>query len=135
MIEKLSHVTIYVLDQEKAKEVYTEKLGFEVRMDFTMEDGFRWLTVGPKNQPDVEFVLFEVRNGGPLNDEAVAHLRALLEMNAMGPGIFNTTDCQATYEELKSKGIEFLSEPKKQPYGVEATFRDGCGNWFSLTQH
>ncbi|MBL8046875.1 MAG: VOC family protein, partial [Anaerolineales bacterium] len=52
MISKLSHATIYVLDQDKALKFYTEVLGFEVRTDFTMEGGFRWLTVGSKTQPD-----------------------------------------------------------------------------------
>lgn len=51
MINKLSHVTIYVLDQDRAREFYVDKLGFEIRSDATMEGGFRWLTVGPKAQP------------------------------------------------------------------------------------
>src|SRR6266571_1730864 len=51
MIKKLSHVNVFVEDQDRAKAFYTEKLGFEVRSDATM-DGFRWLTVGPKEQPE-----------------------------------------------------------------------------------
>jgi len=50
-------------------------------------------------------------------------------------GAFDTDDCQATYEELKSRGVEFLSEPAQRPYGIEAVFKDNTGNWFSLTQH
>ena len=135
MITKLSHATVYVLDQEKALRFYTEKLGFEVRTDVTMGD-FRWLTVGPKGQPDLEIILYAVTgHGGMMDEETIGHLRALLEKGLMGPGAFDTDDCHATYEELKSKGVEFVSPPQEQPYGSEAIFKDGCGNWFSLTQH
>jgi catechol 2,3-dioxygenase-like lactoylglutathione lyase family enzyme len=51
MIQKLTHTTIYVLDQERAKAFYTEKLGFEVLQDQTMGT-FRWLTVAPKGQSE-----------------------------------------------------------------------------------
>jgi hypothetical protein len=100
-----------------------------------MPTGFRWLTVGPKGQPDVEIILYEARAGMALSEETVKHLRTLLEQNAMGPGVLEADDCQKTYEELKAKGIEFLSPPTAQQYGIEALFRDGCGNWYSLTQH
>ena len=135
MITKLSHATVYVLDQEKALRFYTEKLDFEVRTDVTMGD-FRWLTVGPKGQPDLEIILYAVRgHGGMMDEETIGHLRAILEQGLMGPGAFDTDDCRAAYEELKSKGVEFVSPPQEQPYGIEAIFKDGCGNWFSLTQH
>ncbi len=135
MITKLSHATVYVLDQEKALRFYTEKLDFEVRTDVTMGD-FRWLTVGPKGQPDLEIILYAVKgHGGMMVEETIGHLRAILEKGLMGPGAFDTDDCRAAYEELKSKGVEFVSPPQEQPYGIEAIFKDGCGNWFSLTQH
>jgi catechol 2,3-dioxygenase-like lactoylglutathione lyase family enzyme len=134
MIQKLSHATIYVLDQEQAFQFYTEKLGFEVRTDARMENGFRWLTVGPKAQPDLEIVLFEVKAGGMIDEAAANHLRALLE-GGLGAGVFDTDDCRATYEELRSKGVEFISPPREQPYGIEAIFKDNSGNWFSLAQH
>lgn len=135
MIQKLSHATIYVLDQEKAIDFYTNTLGLETRLDMTMDSGFRWVTVGPKGQPDLELVLYAVKPDGMHDAETVAHLRALLEKGLMGPGVFETNDCRATYEELKAKGVEFVSPPQEQPYGVEAVFKDGCGNTFSLTQH
>jgi predicted enzyme related to lactoylglutathione lyase len=49
-------------------------------------------------------------------------------------GVFDTDDCRATYDDLSAKGVEFVSPPQEQPYGVEAVFRDNSGNWFSLTQ-
>ena len=48
MIQRLSHTTVYVLDQDAARDFYVNKLGFEVRMDASMDNGFRWLTVGSK---------------------------------------------------------------------------------------
>ncbi len=48
--------------------------------------------------------------------------------------VFNTDDCLATYQELKDKGVQFVSEPAERPYGIEAVFKDNSGNWFSLTQ-
>jgi catechol 2,3-dioxygenase-like lactoylglutathione lyase family enzyme len=129
----MSHATIYVKDQERAKQFYTEKLGFELRTDQTMGD-FRWLTVGPKTQPDLEIVL--LKPGAPMWDaETVKKIFELIDRGAMGAGAFETEDCRKTYEDLKKKGVEFLSPPKERPYGVEATFKDDSGNWFSLTQH
>lgn len=73
---------------------------------------------------------------GPMIDEAAAQrLRKFIHKGLMGAGVFNTADCRATYEELKRKGVEFLSPPQERPYGVEALFKDNSGNWFSLTQH
>lgn len=134
MIKKLSHATIYVTNQEEAKKFYTEKLGFEVRTDVTME-GFRWLTVGPKTQPDLEIVLMEPKAGFMFDEATVKNIRELIQKGAMGAGVFDTEDCKATYEELKGRGVEFLSPPQERPYGIEAIFKDNSGNWFSLTQH
>ena len=135
MIQKLSHATVYALDQDQALDFYTNKLGFEVREDVTIDNGFRWLAVGPKAQPELHLVLFAVKPSGPLDEAATAQLRAILEKGAMGVGVFSTDDCQATYSELKAKGVEFVSPPQEQPYGVEAIFKDPSGNVFSLTQH
>lgn len=133
MISRLSHATIYVKDQERAKAFYTEKLGFEVRTDQTMGD-FRWLSVGPKSQPDLEIVLL---NPGKsmYDEETTGRIWELMERGALGAGVFETENCRQTYDELTERGVEFLSPPKERPYGVEATFRDDSGNWFSLTQH
>lgn len=135
MISKLSHATVYVLDHDAAYDFYVNKLGFEVRTDVTLEGGFRWLTVGPKGQADLELVLFEVKAGdGRMSAEMVEQLRGLLQSGVVGPGVFQTEDCRAAYEELKARGVEFLSPPQEQFYGIEATFKDSSGNFFSLTQ-
>ncbi len=133
MIKALSHATIYVLDQDAALAFYRDKLGFEVRTDARVGD-FRWVTVGPKEQKDLEIVLFELKVGGMHDEQTIATLRELVAKGALGAGVFSTKDVRATYAELKAKGVEFMSEPKEQPYGIEAMMKDNSGNWFSLCQ-
>ncbi len=135
MITKLSHTSFFVNDQEKAYDFYVNKLGFKVHTDATMENGFRWLTVTPPEQPDLEIVLFPATgNSTGFDDDVKNALKLLLDKGAMGVGAMYTPDCRATYEELKAKGVKFKSEPKEQFYGIEAIITDGCGNWFSMTQ-
>jgi catechol 2,3-dioxygenase-like lactoylglutathione lyase family enzyme len=132
MITRLTHSTVWVLDQDAALEFYTRALGFEVRTDASM-DTFRWLTVGPPEQPDFEMIL--ALPGPPMLDpESAEHIRAMLAKSALGAGVFATDDCQASYEALKARGVTFLTEPTERQYGIEATFRDNSGNWFSLMQ-
>jgi catechol 2,3-dioxygenase-like lactoylglutathione lyase family enzyme len=134
MITRLSHTTIYVLDQEAAKHFYVDKLGFEVRTDATMDNGFRWLTVGPKTQPDLEIVLMALKESPMFPADKIAMLRKLVEAGLMGAGVLETDDCQKTYEQLKAKGVEFMQPPTERFYGIEALMRDNSGNWFSMTQ-
>jgi catechol 2,3-dioxygenase-like lactoylglutathione lyase family enzyme len=131
----MSHATIYVTDQDQALEFYRDKLGFQVINDVAMDGGFRWVTVAPKNQSDFEIVLMDTKPGFMFEEEAANQLRALITNGKLGAGVFNTPNCQATYEELSAKGVEFLSPPAERPYGIEAIFKDNSGNWFSLTQH
>jgi predicted enzyme related to lactoylglutathione lyase len=132
MITRYLAASVWVMDQDEALAFYTEKLGLVVRNDVTM-DGFRWLTVGAKDQPELEIILVEP--GPPMVDEEAAqHIRALVTKGAIGGGLFATDDCRATHRELAAKGVEFVQEPAERPYGIEAVFRDNSGNWFSLTQ-
>ncbi len=133
MIDRLSHTTVYVLDQEAARDFYVNKLGFEVGTDMTME-GFRWLTVRPVGQAGLEIILMPT-GPSPMLDEATStQLRDLLGKGAIGPGVLETDDCQRTYEELSARGVEFTRPPAEQMYGIEAVFKDNSGNWFSLVQ-
>ncbi len=132
MIKKLSHVNVFVLDQDRARDFYTQKLGFEVRTDVTM-DGFRWLTVGPVGQPDLN-VLLAKPEPPMFSDEDAAALRGLVAKGAMAGGVIETDDCRKTFDDLKAKGVTFLQEPAERPYGIEALLRDDSGNWFSLTE-
>jgi catechol 2,3-dioxygenase-like lactoylglutathione lyase family enzyme len=134
MIKKMSHATIFVTDQEQALEFYRDKLGFEVHTDAMVGEDFRWLTLNTKDQPDFEIVLMEPKAGMLMDEETADQLRALLAKGVMGAGVFNTDDCQATYDDLTSKGVTFVAPPATRFYGVEAIFKDNSGNWFSLMQ-
>ena|SRR5215831_2294876 len=135
MITKISHTSLFVTDQEKAYEFYVNKLGFKVHTDVKMENGFRWLTITPPEQPDLEVALLDAFHPGMKYEEDVmAAFKLLLGKGVMGAGVLETPDCKATYEELKAKGCEFKAEPREQFYGIEAIITDGCGNWFSMTQ-
>jgi catechol 2,3-dioxygenase-like lactoylglutathione lyase family enzyme len=134
MITRLSHATIYVLDQDVAHDFYVNKLGMEVRTDATMDGGFRWLTVGPKAQPDFEIILMKVQAGFTLDEATAEKMRELLRSGALGTGVFEVDDCRATYNELKAKGVEFMGEPEEKFYGIEAIVKDPFGNWFSMTE-
>src|SRR5687767_2762807 len=103
MIKRMSHTTIYVEDQDRALDFYTNKLGFEVRTDARM-DSFRWLTVGPKGQPELEIVLMQPKPGMMFDAETVAMMAELRKRGAFGGGVFQTDDCKKTYEELRARG-------------------------------
>ena len=83
MITALSHAAIYVLDQEKALHFYRDKLGFEVRDDVKMDNGFRWLTVGPKTQPGLRIILMAVMESPMFAADKVAQLRKLIESGSL----------------------------------------------------
>ena len=117
-IDKVSTVTIAVKDQDEALTWFTQVLGFERRVDQRAQ-GFRWLTVAPPQQLEVEFLLaswFPDRVG----------------KNAMW--VISTRDCQHGYEELKGKGVEFVQGPQPRPWGIEAVFVDLYGNKYALVQ-
>ena len=134
MIRKMSHATIFVANQEEALSFYRDKLGFQVHTDAMVGEDFRWLTLNVPDQPDFEIVLMEPKPGMIMDEATANQLRDLMSKGVMGAGVFNTDDCRATYDDLKSKGVEFLTEPAERPYGIEAVFKDNSGNWFSLTQ-
>jgi predicted enzyme related to lactoylglutathione lyase len=97
-------------------------------------DDFRFLTLNVKGEPGFEIILMEPKAGMLMDEATATQLRAIIEKGVLGAGAFHTDDCRATYQELKDKGVQFVSEPAERPYGIEAVFKDDSGNWFSLTQ-
>jgi catechol 2,3-dioxygenase-like lactoylglutathione lyase family enzyme len=134
MISKMSHSSIYVLDQERAYDFYVNKLGFKVHTDAPMGEGKRWITVCPPEQPELEITLMPVSEGMNFTRETAEQMKNLVQKGTFGFGVFECRDIYATYEELTKKGVEFIKAPKKEFYGIEALFRDDSGNWFSLGQ-
>ena len=136
MLKQLTHTQVWVHDQDEALAFYTEKLGMEVREDVTLPEmgDFRWLSVGIPGQPDVSITLMAVPGPPVFDDETRAQIQELLAKGAAGSLFFGTDDCRASYEGLKSKGVEFQQEPTERPYGIDAGFRDPSGNHFRMVQ-
>ena len=133
MIKKLTHSTVYVLDQDRAKDFYLNKLGMECRDDARMGP-FRWLTVGPKTQPDVRIILMAIAPSPMMKEEHVAALRELVQRGALSGGVLVTDDLRRDYEQLQAKGVEFVRPPTEEPYGFAAVFKDDSGNYFSFNE-
>lgn len=134
MISKISHASIYVLNQDSAYDFYVNKLGFQVATDALMGPGMRWLTVTPPEQPDIEITLMSITAGMMFDEESAEQMRNLVKKGTFGFAVFQCNDIYATYEELKAKGVEFTKAPTEEFYGIEALFKDDSGNWFSLGQ-
>jgi catechol 2,3-dioxygenase-like lactoylglutathione lyase family enzyme len=133
MISKLSHVSFFVLDLHSAKDFYVNKLGFEVKMDIPVGEKGLWLTVAPKGQ-DIEITLIPVDNEMMFKKDTSEKLAELIKARAFGFGVFECADIYATYEELKSKGVEFIKAPNEGGGTPEAIIRDDSGNFFGLCQ-
>ena len=133
---KIANAQLWVHDQDEALAFYTEKLGFVVQSDVTLDemDGFRWLTVGPPNQEDVSITLMAIPGQPVMDEETASQVRDLMAKGFAGTVFLTTDDCQASYEELKARGVEFTEAPEKRPYGIDSGFRDPSGNSFRLTQ-
>jgi catechol 2,3-dioxygenase-like lactoylglutathione lyase family enzyme len=134
MITKMSHVLIWVKNQQEAVEFYRDKLGFEVDTDAEIGPGFRWLTMKIKGQPGFEIILMEPNPGMMLDEESAAQLRSLLDKGVLGGGVFDADDIHKTYEELKARGVEFKGPPSAQSWGTATVLKDNSGSWFSLSQ-
>lgn len=128
----LKYTFLEIDDHEAALAFYRDALGFEVRQDVAME-GARWLTVGPKSQPELGIVLATVGVGRPAEDAQT--LRELLAKGSLSGLVVETDDVDATFEAVRSTGAEVLQEPMDQPYGTrDCAFRDPSGNQVRINQ-
>jgi predicted enzyme related to lactoylglutathione lyase len=133
---RIATAQMWVHDQDEALAFYTQQLGMEVRVDVTVGElgDFRWLTVGPAGQPEISIVLMAVPGPPLIDDGSAAQLRDLIGKGLAGTIFLTTEDCQASYEDLRARGVEFTEAPEPRPYGIDAAFRDPSGNNFRLTQ-
>jgi predicted enzyme related to lactoylglutathione lyase len=133
---KIGTAQVWVHDQAAALEFYTKKLGMEIRADVSLPEmgDFRWLTVGPVGQPDIDIVLMAIPGPPVMDDSTAAQVRNLMGKGFAGTVFLVTDDCQKSYEELSARGVEFTETPEERPYGIDAGFRDPSGNSFRLTQ-
>lgn len=133
---RIANAQLWVHDQEEALAFYTEKIGMEVRADVTLAEmgDFRWLTVGPPGQEDVSIVLMAIPGPPVMSDETGQQVRDLMAKGFAGTVFLTTEDCQASYEELKARGVEFTEPPEERPYGIDSGFHDPSGNSLRLTE-
>lgn len=133
MITGISIVSVWVLDQDAAKDFYINQLGCELTNDIVLDNGMRWLTVRPQGSSGQELLLMDPARS-MLDAETAAQVRALVAKGALSPGVMATTDCRGDHDVLSARGVEFTQDPAERPYGIEAVLRDDSGNWFSFTQ-
>jgi uncharacterized glyoxalase superfamily protein PhnB len=133
---RIATAQLWVHDQDVALAFYTQKLSMEVRQDVTVPEmgNFRWLTVGPAQQPDMAIVLMAIPGPPMMDADTADDVRNLMSKGFAGTVFLTTEDCQASYEELLTRGVEFVEKPEDRPYGIDAAFRDPSGNNFRLTQ-
>ena len=136
MAINISAAQLWVHDQEEALEFWTKKVGMEIRSDVTLPElaDFRWLTVGPSDQPDVAISLMAIPGAPVMDEQTGEEVRNLMSKGFAGTVFLTTEDCRASYEELKGRGVEFTETPEERPYGVDCGFRDPSGNSIRLTQ-
>ena len=132
----LTNAQLWVHDQDEALAFYTGKLGWEVRADVTLAEmgNFRWLTVGPAGQPDVSVVLMAIPGPPVFEEETAEQVRTVVAKGVAAPIFLTTDDCQAAYEELTARGLEFVEPPEQRPWGIDASFRDPSGNHIRISQ-
>jgi catechol 2,3-dioxygenase-like lactoylglutathione lyase family enzyme len=134
MPQHLSHIGLWVRNQDEAITFYTQKLGFEVREDVSLPElgGYRWVTVGPPENAD--FALALNVPGPPFDADKVEAINKLMADGMLGGLFFATDDAQATHEQLKSRGAEIDQAPTQVPYGTEIVLHDPSGNSIRYVQ-
>src|SRR5262249_42031019 len=123
MLEKVFYTSVLVSDQDRALDFYTNVLGLEKRVENPTPDGLRFLTVGVEGD-DFMLVLWPGVPG-----------RAEPTMGRRPPSVtIETDDCQKTVEQLKSRGVEFVSDVLEFPWGYVAQFEDPDGNLLQVRE-
>lgn len=121
-ITRISHLTVYVHDQDEALRWYQDNLGFEVCMDDSkVVPELRWLTVSPAGNRDTQIVLMPVRS-----DDEKSRVGTNLIM------VLNTDDCRGDMARLAANGVEIVEAPGAVPWGVSGIIRDLYGNPYNL---
>ncbi|MFD6397187.1 VOC family protein [Nocardia sp. NPDC060249] len=124
MLTNIMYVTIYVTDQDRALEFYTEGLGLDKRIDFPGPDG-RFLTVGIADSP-VQIILWPQSADGPVVGT---------RNGAPGPLILESDDLRKDFEVFRGRGVTFVeSEPEEYPFGIRVEATDPDGNRISLRE-
>lgn len=124
MITKVTHVTIWVKDQDEALKFYRDQLGFKVVTDdSTTVPNYRWLTIAPQQQGDLVIAL-----------NLATTPEQLAGVGKQGIFILDSTDIHADYADLKAKGVKLQAGVNVNPWGSDFIFEDLYGNDFDVVQ-
>ena len=127
---KIAQITLVVTNQARSLDFFTEKAGFEKKIDVSLPGGGRWVSVGLRGQ-DLEIALWEVGSTvDPSQKQAAAHWSPA----TAPPIVLRVAECRAAYQELTARGVAFLRAPMEYPWGTLATFQDPDGNLFTISQ-
>jgi catechol 2,3-dioxygenase-like lactoylglutathione lyase family enzyme len=128
MKQSIVHIALVVRDYDEAVEFYTKKLHFILVEDtYQPEQDKRWVVVAPPGSSGTTLLL--ARASKPEQESFIG--------NQSGGRVFlflNTDDFWRDYNEMLSKGIKFVREPKKADYGMVAVFEDLYGNLWDLLE-
>jgi predicted enzyme related to lactoylglutathione lyase len=120
MLKKVVYMALFVSDQDKALDFYTNVIGLENRIDYPTPDGPRFLTVGVKGQ-DFEIVLWPGTPGRAKPGSTACTIEV--------------EDCRKAFETLKSRGVKFESSDILEfPWGYAARFQDPDGNLLQVRE-
>ena len=118
--------SVFVDDQKKALDFYTNVLGFHKKMDIPLGDA-SWLTVVSPDQPDGTELLLE-----PSGHPAVGPYKEALVGDGIPAASFAVDDVQAEFDRLRSRGVQFTQEPTDMGGVTTAVFDDTCGNLIQI---
>jgi predicted enzyme related to lactoylglutathione lyase len=125
---RIKFATLYVDDQAKALEFYTDKLGFQKKTDFS-QGSYRWLTVASPEEPEgVELVLQSNANPAGKAYQEALHGQGQPAAN------FLVSDVQAEHDRLAAKGVKFTKPVTSTTGSIIAVLDDTCGNLIQLTK-
>ncbi|MFP4976114.1 VOC family protein [Paenibacillus sp. CN-4] len=123
MINKVGKITIYVNDQEQAKDFWINKMNFALKFEQQMGPNAAWIEVVPSKDEFTTLVLYSKSMMEKQRPEKVAHPNLL----------FSTTDIESAHQSMQANGVEV--EPiNKMPFGTMFTFKDQDGNEYILRE-
>ena len=121
-------------DPEASLAFYRDHLGFEVRNDVG-KGTMRWITVGPKGQPDTSILLAPPAVGPDFTDDERRLITEMMAKGTYGWILLATGDLDAAFEKVRAAGAEVVQEPTEQPYGVrDCAVRDPAGTMIRIQE-
>jgi lactoylglutathione lyase len=123
IINKIGKISVYVEDQEQAKDFWLKKLGFVLKLEQPMGPNAKWIEVGPSDDEFTTLILYSKAAMEQQQPSKVAHPSVL----------FSTNDIESSYEKMKQNGVK-VDDMLRMPFGTMFTFYDQDGNEYLLRE-